>query len=220
MKDKIFKEKRFLHFGLSTGQYEACVIDYPEVKDYMEFLKMVVSITKEEDYDYNISWFIDNDFTSCLKVCEEVKDRLDLIIQERDLMKAMMRNYDLDYWILLMFKPEYYLTHHNIFKAANVIEDMFDFCDDLSAKNPKINKLCDYIKLISNEHPSKCRDNWTSFVLFYCYVNDNYEYIDRFLANYDYYIDVINMNINSNGTPDDLFNSIKTIISLPKTIIK
>ena len=37
MKDKIFKEKRFLHFGLSTGQYEACVMDYPEVKDEIMF---------------------------------------------------------------------------------------------------------------------------------------------------------------------------------------
>ena len=217
MTEKVLKEKRFLHFGLSTGQYEACVLDYPEVKDYMEFLKMVVSITKEEEYNYNTNWFIDNDFLSCLKVCEELKDKMDMILKEKDLIRALMINLNLDKWLVLLFKPE---SCDNICVGATSIMELLDIdFTNVVIHDERIRLFINRIIDMSKNHKELKPVFIMHLVFFHCYMNNNYDYLDKLLNDYTYYSDKINLNY-SNATVKALYNDMDKIFAKPHMIIK
>ena len=217
MTEKVLKEKRFLHFGLSTGQYEACVLDYPEVKDYMEFLKMVVSITKEEEYNYNTNWFIDNDFLSCLKVCEELKDKMDMILKEKDLIRALMINLNLDKWLVLLFKPE---SCDSICVGATSIMELLDIdFTNVVIHDERIRLFINRIIDMSKNHKELKPVFIMHLVFFYCYMNNNYDYLYEYVSNDGYYNDKIKFNYSADNLMV-LYDNLDKVFIKPRMIIK
>ena len=219
MSGKYLDNSKEIFCLIDEGRIDELKKKYPKVIDHLDFLRFM--IFSYENNSCDMYWFSEHDFRSCLMVCEELKDKTEMIYKEKDLIKAIMNNYDLHYWLRVLFNPEFFIENDLVGYAASSINDMYFYeYDKVLVENDRIREFFQHMKNIREKHSNiLCSSVILNLIFFYCYMNNNYDYLYEYVSNDGYYNDKIKFNYSADNLMV-LYDNLDKVFIKPRMIIK
>ena len=182
MNTRVLEDKESIYYKIARHQYDVVIKEYPELEDYIEFLKFMI-----ENKKLSTNYFIKYDFECCLKACDDLRDRLDMIMNEKQFVSHIMSNVHLDRWLTLLFKPEFYEKNPNI--ALNIMQEVMDDADyhNIPINNLRLRELIEWVRYIRDNYAGLIDFVPTPMLAYYGYLYNKYEYLERYLQDHEYY---------------------------------
>ena len=197
--EKYYHENRAKIYDLiKSGDDETLYKKFPKIKIYRRFIDLMISICQEELPYLNEPYFISIILDEVLTLCEKIYVSTNDMINNRELVRYLFlelgRTFGSDE-LLVVFNPDVFYKHSD--EGAYYLRYLgrtLKLSESITINGEKYQVLIEKLKLINDKYSNMYSDTLLFIVLFYCYMNNNYEYLDNYLNNVDYYRDKLEMN--------------------------
>lgn len=198
MNSKYYQDEQIIYHLIRIGDDETLYKEYPEIKKYRRFLDLIIEVYHEvHTYDYE-DYFATQVFSWSLMICEKINSKIDDMINNKELVSYIVNNFHQTIFqdlLLVIFNPIVYsinVSHGEYYMYRLCYEYDLDILLEIS--DEKYRTLLDKIRLIRTEYQDTRYDTTIYVLLLYCHINNNYEYLDNYLADLDCYHDKLLMN--------------------------
>ena len=211
---------------IKDGNDDELYEKYPMVKIYRKLLDLVIeaffSTTSEEYTAYFVTGVFFGTYMSADKLYTKTKE----MEEDFELFKQIvhLRTQQDDY-MKIIFNPVVYNKHANVaaYQVQHIMWSGFDIdVSNIEIHNEKIKKFFDVMRMVKNNYPHLNKDVETALLILYGHMNDNYEYLYRYLDNYDFYQERLMLNNYSDHDRVTVLSEAtnKMFINIPKIFIK
>ena len=194
--EKLYMDNRLEIFKLIMKKDDETLYNkYPDIKKYRRFLDFMINALKEEYGGESLSqaeWFANAYMEMFFEMCD-TNIQEDIIVNEAELIRAVNEKSKFSHLkekLLIFFNPTIFSNTpgHMAYYLGHMISDEYDAN---IVKNDYIRNLLLVMKDIKDNHPDFTHDASTLLLLTYAYINNNYEYLEIFLSNPEFYDDRI-----------------------------
>lgn len=197
--EKYYHDNRGRIYNLiKSGDDESLYKEFPKIKIYRRFIDLIIDICQDEFPYLNEPYFVSKILDEVLALCEKIYVSTNDMINDRELVKSLFLAMDREFGsdeLLVVFNPDAFYKHSD--DGAYYLRFLcrnLDLLDGININGEKYKVLVEKLKLIDEKYSKMYSDTSLFIILFYCYMNNNYEYLDNYLSNVSYYHDKLIMS--------------------------
>ena len=197
--EKYYHENRAKIYDLiKLGDDETLYKEFPKIKIYRRFIDLMISICQEYFPYLNEPYFVSKILDEVLTLCEKIYVSTNDMINNRELVRYLFLEIDRNFGsdeLLVVFTPDVFYKHSD--EGAYYLRFLcvtLDLSNNLIIHGEKYQKLFEKVRLIKDRYSRMFNDTSLFVILFYCYLYNNYEYLDNYLSDPSYYQDKLVMN--------------------------
>ena len=197
--EKYYHENRAKIYDLiKLKDDETLYIKFPKIKIYRKFIDLIIEVFHEEFGYAHEPYFVSKIIDEVLTICEKIYVNTNDMLNDRELVKYLYLKLDRNFGsdeLLVVFTPEVFNKHSD--EGSYYLRFLcvtLDLSENITINGEKYQKLFEKLRLIKERYSRMFNDTSLFVILFYCYLYNNYEYLDNYLSDPAYYQDKLVMD--------------------------